>query len=121
MHKTKVAIIGSGNIGTDLMVKLLRQGRHVELAALVGVDPASDGLARAARLGVATTHDGLDGQRSLRWEKECGTAMLGLWRGAAERRQKTDRGDDAVGTRTRNGRESPAGSRRVLWGLNPRQ
>ncbi len=65
MHKTKVAIIGSGNIGTDLMIKLLRNGRQLEMAALVGVDPESDGLARARRLGVATTHDGLDGLRAM--------------------------------------------------------
>src|SRR5690606_17844943 len=57
----RVAILGSGNIGTDLMIKILRHGEELEMAALVGVDPASDGLARARRMGVATTHDGLDG------------------------------------------------------------
>jgi acetaldehyde dehydrogenase len=60
-RKLKAAIIGSGNIGTDLMIKILRQGRGVEIAAMVGIDPASDGLARAARLGVATTHEGVEG------------------------------------------------------------
>ncbi|MFJ1584749.1 acetaldehyde dehydrogenase (acetylating) [Streptomyces sp. NPDC088197] len=59
--RTKVAVIGSGNIGTDLMIKVLRNARHLEMAAMVGIDPASDGLARAARLGVATTHEGVDG------------------------------------------------------------
>ncbi|MFF4824552.1 acetaldehyde dehydrogenase (acetylating) [Streptomyces sp. NPDC001312] len=59
--RTKVAIIGSGNIGTDLMIKVLRTARHLEMGALVGIDPASDGLARARRLDVATTHEGVDG------------------------------------------------------------
>jgi len=61
MKKIKAAIIGSGNIGTDLMIKILRQGRHIEMGAMVGIDPASDGLARAARMGVATTHEGVEG------------------------------------------------------------
>ncbi|MGF6733394.1 acetaldehyde dehydrogenase [Paraburkholderia youngii] len=60
-EKLKAAIIGSGNIGTDLMIKIMRNSRHLEMAAMVGIDPNSDGLARAARLGVATTHEGVEG------------------------------------------------------------
>jgi acetaldehyde dehydrogenase len=59
--KIKAAIIGSGNIGTDLMIKMLRHGQHVECVAMVGIDAASDGLARAARMGVQTTHEGVEG------------------------------------------------------------
>jgi len=59
--KTKVAIIGSGNIGTDLMIKVMRLSSVLEMGAMVGIDPASDGLARASRLGVAVTSDGIDG------------------------------------------------------------
>jgi len=59
--KFSVAIIGSGNIGTDLMIKVMRHARHLKMAAMVGIDPASDGLARAERLGVATTAGGIDG------------------------------------------------------------
>ncbi len=61
VKKIKVAIIGSGNIGTDLMIKVLRHGDHLEMGAMVGIDPASDGLARAARMGVAITHEGVEG------------------------------------------------------------
>jgi acetaldehyde dehydrogenase len=61
MTRTKVAIIGSGNIGTDLMIKILRLSKILEMAVFVGIDPESDGLKRAARLGVATTAGGIDG------------------------------------------------------------
>ncbi|MDX1296808.1 MAG: acetaldehyde dehydrogenase (acetylating) [Pseudomonas sp.] len=61
MKKLKVAIIGSGNIGTDLMIKILRNGKNLEMGAMVGIDPASDGLARASRMGVAITHEGVEG------------------------------------------------------------
>ncbi|SFJ57077.1 acetaldehyde dehydrogenase (acetylating) [Celeribacter neptunius] len=61
MEKIKCAIIGSGNIGTDLMIKIMRNSKVLEMAAMVGIDPNSDGLARAARLKVATTHEGIDG------------------------------------------------------------
>lgn len=61
MGKTKVAIIGSGNIGTDLMIKVMRLSKVLKMGAMVGIDAASDGLARAARMGVATTHEGIDG------------------------------------------------------------
>src|SRR5690606_10321187 len=61
MSKLQAAIIGSGNIGTDLMIKILRNGKSVAVSAMVGIDPASEGLARAARMGVATTHEGVEG------------------------------------------------------------
>jgi acetaldehyde dehydrogenase len=56
-----VAIIGSGNIGTDLMIKILRGDGPLAVVAMAGIDPESDGLARATRMGVATTAGGADG------------------------------------------------------------
>ena len=65
MKKKKVAIIGSGNIGTDLMIKVLRYSESLEMSVMVGIDSNSDGLARAQRMGVATTHEGVDGLISM--------------------------------------------------------
>jgi len=65
MRKLKAAIVGSGNIGTDLMIKLLRHGKNLEVVALAGIDPGSDGLARARSLNVATTHAGVQGLAAL--------------------------------------------------------
>ena len=59
--KLKCAVIGSGNIGTDLLIKSKRTSDIIEVIAMVGIDPDSDGLARAERMGVATTSDGIDG------------------------------------------------------------
>lgn len=64
-QKIQAAIIGSGNIGSDLMIKILNQGQSIELGAMVGIDIASDGLARAAKLGVPITHEGLQGLLNL--------------------------------------------------------
>ncbi|WP_252258589.1 acetaldehyde dehydrogenase (acetylating) [Erythrobacter aurantius] len=65
MQKLKAAIIGSGNIGTDLMMKMIKNPNNLELAAVVGIDPASEGLAMARDHGIATTHEGIEGLRAL--------------------------------------------------------
>ena len=58
--KVRAAIIGSGNIGTDLMLKL-EDSEVIELAAVVGIDPDSEGLAMARSRGISTTSDGFEG------------------------------------------------------------
>ncbi|MEH7118022.1 acetaldehyde dehydrogenase (acetylating) [Neobacillus vireti] len=60
MSKVKVAVLGSGNIGTDLMIKLARS-EVLELTAVIGIDPQSDGLRRARELGYAGVDTGIDG------------------------------------------------------------
>jgi acetaldehyde dehydrogenase len=59
--KVKAAIIGSGNIGTDLMEKIIKRSEYLEVGAVVGIDPESEGLARARGHGIATTHEGIEG------------------------------------------------------------
>lgn len=65
----KVAIIGPGNIGTDLMIKIIRLSKTLEMSVLVGIDPKSDGLARAQRMGISICHSGIDGLLEMKeWE-----------------------------------------------------
>lgn len=60
MQKIKCALIGPGNIGTDLLAKLQRSP-VLEPVWMVGIDPESDGLKRAREMGIKTTSDGVDG------------------------------------------------------------
>lgn len=61
MTKKLAAILGSGNIGTDLMIKILEQSEVLELALVAGIDEASDGLLRAKKRGVDVTAKGIEG------------------------------------------------------------
>ena len=75
MERVKAAIIGSGNIGTDLMMKMIKQPQNMELVAVVGIDEASEGLALARKHGIATTHEGLEGLKKLPVYPEIGIAF----------------------------------------------
>tara|TARA_B100001123_G_C15304704_1_gene1022240 strand:- start:1029 stop:1964 length:936 start_codon:yes stop_codon:yes gene_type:complete len=68
--KAKVAIVGSGNIGTDLMIKIRETSETIEMGAMVGIDPQSDGLARAKKMGIPITDGGLEGLAQMsEWEE----------------------------------------------------
>jgi acetaldehyde dehydrogenase len=73
--RVKAAIIGSGNIGTDLMIKMIKYPQNMELVAVVGIDPASEGLAMARAHGIATTSDGIEGLKKLPCYPEIGIAF----------------------------------------------
>ncbi len=65
MSKVKTMIIGSGNIGTDLMIKIRDTSNTLEVGAVVGIDPDSEGLAMAKESGIGTTHEGIEGAKKL--------------------------------------------------------
>jgi acetaldehyde dehydrogenase len=73
--RVKAVIIGSGNIGTDLMMKMIKYPQNMELVAVVGIDPASEGLAMARARGIATTSDGIEGLKKLPVYPEIGIAF----------------------------------------------
>ena len=94
--KTKAAIIGSGNIGTDLMIKIMRHSDVLEMAAFVGIDPESDGLKRAERLGVAATAEGIDGLVALPVWPEIGIVFDATSAGAHRRHSEVVTGAGKV-------------------------
>ncbi|MEM8634767.1 MAG: acetaldehyde dehydrogenase (acetylating) [Pseudomonadota bacterium] len=61
MSKVKAAIIGPGNIGTDLLIKIEQTSSTIEAAAMIGIDPGSDGLARAKSMGKQVSSNGVEG------------------------------------------------------------
>jgi len=61
MEKTNCAIIGSGNIGTDLMLKIANTSKSLNLIGVIGIDPESEGLAMGSRMNIATSSSGLQG------------------------------------------------------------
>jgi len=65
MAKIKTAIIGSGNIGTDLMMKISEMSDVLEVGCVIGIDEASEGLAKAREHGYATSHTGIEGAQKL--------------------------------------------------------
>lgn len=60
MKKIKVAIVGPGNIGTDLMYKIFKRSKYMELELMTGIIESSEGLKRAASFGIKTSYTGID-------------------------------------------------------------
>ena len=79
--KARAAILGSGNIGTDLLCKALRSD-WIEPVWVVGIDPDSDGLKKARAAGMKTTHDGVAGGGGPQ-DRAGGDEVVGLGGGAA--------------------------------------
>jgi acetaldehyde dehydrogenase len=75
MARVKAAIIGSGNIGTDLMMKMIKYPQNMDLVIVVGIDEKSEGLAMAREHGIATTHEGIEGLKAHPLYKEIGIAF----------------------------------------------
>ncbi|WP_219893438.1 acetaldehyde dehydrogenase (acetylating) [Aquisediminimonas profunda] len=75
MGRIKAVIIGSGNIGTDLMMKMIKYPQNMDLVAVVGIDAASEGLAMARAHGIATTHEGIEGLKRMANYPEIGIAF----------------------------------------------
>jgi len=75
MAQVKAVIIGSGNIGTDLMIKMIKYPQNMELVAVVGIDATSEGLAIARQHGISTTHEGIEGLRRMACYPEIGIAF----------------------------------------------
>src|SRR5258708_8069635 len=84
-ERMKVAILGSGNIGADLMFKIVRKSSLLEMSALVGIDANLDCLERARDLGIATPHEGSDGLQKLPQWSEIGIVFDATSAGAHQR------------------------------------
>ena len=70
MNKVRAGIVGSGNIGTDLMYKLTKSD-FIELQYMIGIDPESEGIRRAKELGIEASHQGIEWLFSQKIKPEC--------------------------------------------------
>lgn len=96
MSKVKATIIGSGNIGTDLMIKLAETSQTIEPALVVGIEPESEGLAIARKRGVAVCHSGIEDARSLPEWQESQIVFDATSASAHKRHDEISRRDEKV-------------------------